>query len=653
MIPHKKKITLLLSSLLMSPAIIMANTLNNKQLAGPPAEFELMRQAQAQQTSFSSKTALIPVTLQESKSGTWIWNSNIAIDSLDTSFVIFSNGSKNWQVELINPVTKQVQSIEELATEHVSSKFGIDQNNYAGEKYTFNNLQTGNWNISIKTAGEPEQFEGFVLVSSNSKYKLNSYKTNFDQIVGHKLHFVAQSTSNEEIIEVLKDFSPIKSAFMSVTTPNGTLQKISMYDDGLHGDNLPNDGLFGGDFNVDQIGDYSVQINAFGQNPDGSPFYRTAEHSVPVIAQTITMDSKQANSYTINDNRLNISFDIENFAKSSNNRYRIIAEVWGKNNTDKTNSKPISWISTITDINQGQLNIELDARWIALSKTNNSFELRNLRIEDADYFIPLITKQVLVLNIKSLPKAANKSFSGNINQEMLMGVKPTIKSANKGGSKLLLVHGYCSSNVWGSFSGQFSNSATFMDFDQNRTHDDFANRIRNFGAQYNSFGIVGHSQGGAASLHLYTYYWSGLDNASGNRLIQSVGTPYQGTPLAGNLAAIGNVFGAGCGKNNNLTTSGAATWLAGIPTWARNAVNYYTTSFTETSQWWINDYCNFATDLILDDPEDGVIEKSKGQLSGGINRGHKIGWCHTLDMADPGQTSDSSRNATMSANASR
>ena len=38
-------------------------------------------------------------------------------------------------------------------------------------------------------------------------------------------------------------------------------------------------------------------------------------------------------------------------------------------------------------------------------------------------------------------------------------------------------------------------------------------------------------QGGAASLHLYTYYWSGFDYATGNRLIQSVGTPYQGTAL--------------------------------------------------------------------------------------------------------------------------
>ncbi|HOP23097.1 MAG TPA: conditioned medium factor, partial [Gammaproteobacteria bacterium] len=179
----------------------------------------------------------------------------------------------------------------------------------------------------------------------------------------------------------------------------------------------------------------------------------------------------------------------------------------------------------------------------------------------------------------------------------------------------------------------------------------FAQRIRDFGAQFSSFGIVAHSQGGAASLHLYTYYWSGLDYSTGSRMIQSVGTPYQGTPLAGNLAALGDVFGVGCGTNSNLTTSGASSWLSGIPTWARNEVHYYTTSFE--TKWWRYDYCSMGTDVFLSDPEDGVIEKSRGQLSGGNNKGHKTGWCHSSDMRDPAQTADSSRNSTMSSYAKR
>ena len=239
-----------------------------------------------------------------------------------------------------------------------------------------------------------------------------------------------------------------------------------------------------------------------------------------------------------------------------------------------------------------------------------------------------------------------------IDEDMLMGKRPdSLNVLEKGtGSRLLLVHGYCSGDVWP--AGNFSSASKFLDLNQNRSHDQFAQRIKTFGNTWNSYGIVAHSQGGAAALHLYTYYWSGLDNATGSRLIQSVGTPYQGTNLAGILATLGNWFGVGCGTNDNLTYSGASSWLAGIPSWARSKVNYYTTSFKSTN-WWTNDYCNFATDLVLSDPEDGTTEKAYGQLSGAVNRGHTTGQCHTTGMRDPAQYQDSSRNATMNSNAAR
>ena len=101
-----------------------------------------------------------------------------------------------------------------------------------------------------------------------------------------------------------------------------------------------------------------------------------------------------------------------------------------------------------------------------------------------------------------------------------------------------------------------------------------------------------------------------------------------------------------------MTYSGASSWLAGVPTSARAKVNYYTTSFA-TTNWWTNDYCQFATDLVLSDPEDGTTEQAKGQLSGGVNRGHVTGQCHTSGMRDPAQYLNASRNATMNSNAAR
>ncbi|HFC30852.1 MAG TPA: conditioned medium factor [Oceanospirillales bacterium] len=647
---QKKLLSVVLPLMMAVPSILTAKVLNNKQLAGPPEEFELMQPMQPELSSITSKTALIPVNLEVNKSGSWEWNANLPVDNNDFSFMILSGGAKNWNIELINPKTQEVFSADEIASENRFSKYGIEGNSYEGQRYTFNNIDTGNWDIRISSETEPDQFEGFVLISNKSKYRLNSYRTNLDLILDHNINFVTQSTSNEETIEVLKDVNPIKTASMLVTYPQGNKEMYTMYDDGLHGDKLAGDGLFGADFKASQVGGYTVQIKATGINPNGTPFYRTTEHYFPVIEQTISLDNNKATAFAINDNRLNIALDVKTSEKAANDaRYRIIAEVWGQD--AKGQMTPISWVSTITDVQKGQLNVELDGRWIQMAKASaGNFELRNLRIEDASNFIPLIAESNMDLKVNSMPKMLQKSFTGEITQEMMMGVPPKTNNT-RASSKLLLVHGYCSSDVWGPYSGQFSNSATFYDLKKNRTHDDFANRIKNFGSGYSSFGVVAHSQGGAASLHLYTYYWSGLDYSSGQRMIQSVGTPYQGTPLAGNLAAIGDVFGVGCGYNYNLTTSGASSWLSGIPTWARNQVNYYTTSFS--TKWWRYDYCSMGTDMFLSDPEDGVIEKSRGQLSGAYNRGHKTGWCHSLDMRDPGQTSDSSRNYSMSYYAKR
>jgi hypothetical protein len=93
---------------------------------------------------------------------------------------------------------------------------------------------------------------------------------------------------------------------------------------------------------------------------------------------------------------------------------------------------------------------------------------------------------------------------------------------------------------------------------------------------------------------LLAYYWSGVDVANGisllftiylfilffykgGRLVQSVGSPYQGTSIAGFLADLGRIFGVGCGSNYDLSRSGAANWLAKVPMDARKDVYYYTT----------------------------------------------------------------------------
>jgi hypothetical protein len=187
----------------------------------------------------------------------------------------------------------------------------------------------------------------------------------------------------------------------------------------------------------------------------------------------------------------------------------------------------------------------------------------------------------------------------------------------------------------------------FQDFFQNRSHDQFAQLLRALGLELKSFGIVAHSQGGCAAVHLWTYYYSGLDWARGpgTKLIQSVGSPYQGTTLA-------SLGWLACGTATNMTYDGAATWLSGIPASRRAAVWHHTTDYEGEG---FGKYCNLATVLLLDKPEDGVTEHLCGQLPGAHNEGLRTPWCHGYDvvMKHPSQTSDQNRNITMSSVAKR
>jgi pimeloyl-ACP methyl ester carboxylesterase len=203
---------------------------------------------------------------------------------------------------------------------------------------------------------------------------------------------------------------------------------------------------------------------------------------------------------------------------------------------------------------------------------------------------------------------------------------------------LMLVHGYCSNGTPWPAANFTQPKIVFTDPNANRTHDQFAQLLRQFGAA-SSFGIVGHSQGGPAALHLYTYYTSGLDLAQGPRLIQSLAAPYQGTPLA-------SLGGFTCGVNNDMTPAGAATWLAGIPSWARSRVWFYTTADAGSA-------CNFFTNFVLSDPEDGTVERVRCDLPGATSMGHVTGWCHTTGMTYPANYTDASRNAVLNAQAAR
>jgi len=314
--------------------------------------------------------------------------------------------------------------------------------------------------------------------------------------------------------------------------------------------------------------------------------------------------------------------------------------------------------STIADLeDDNTLQVVIQRDWFT-DKYNAPFYIEYLRISSEDE-VPLIITGEIPINVDTkqasdLPWARRLSESPEERElRMTHGVPPPQSRGTKEdhgngnllrrqlqdeGTKVITSHGYCSSDAWKNY---LPGTYKFADYKQNRSHREFAQLLVAFGDSYESGGscsIIAHSQGGAASLYLYTYYWSCLDNGPSRRLIQSVGTPYEGTGVAGNVAFLGSIFGVGCGRNYDLTEDGSRNFLADIPFNKRSKVFYYSTSFE--TRFLRYDYCSAATDLFLSDPEDGVVRKVKAQLPGGNNMGHTEGQCHSANMRDPPQTSD-------------
>lgn len=411
------------------------------------------------------------------------------------------------------------------------------------------------------------------------------------------------------------------------------------------------DGVYAAAFTPELPGRHLVQIVA-----RGDAVLRTAEHIVGVAPDDLALGERAEATLQADARTLRIRIDARSLGRAEH--ARVTAQLWGRD--EHGAAVPVCWIGGMTvphtqPDGTTDLPLDLDARWVTRAGPLAAFELRHIEVRcprtlallaGADC-IPL-TIDADLTQLEAPARIDDRMRTAQRSDDLAFPVEIPSTSAQRvvGGHNLLLVHGYCAGgNPWplSDFSGAIE---IFSDPEANRSHDEFALLIKALADTTKSSGIVAHSQGGCASLHLFTYYFSALDWADGPRLIQSLGTPYQGTPLAGNLALLGDIFGSGCGGNTDLSVEGAALWLSGIPSDTRARVHYWTTS--SQGAW-----CNFFSGLFLTNPEDGVVEVSRGQLPGATNMGNTVGQCHTTGMANPPQYQDASRNSEMNANAAR
>ncbi|MER2600576.1 MAG: hypothetical protein ABTQ73_13745 [Caldilineales bacterium] len=646
-----------------------------KQIAAPPADFlsGMLRLPDPATLGLRSAYALLPVTLRPGTAGN-LWAADIPVDdAAGLQWMLLAPPGSDWQLSLKPPQGEAMAVLGDSLPSGVrrsASTFGMGNNNYPAQVISFDTASPGLWRAEIRSA-QPTRVgtQGFLVVANAGRYRLYSHLAQLGMIAGEPGHVRAWLTDEKAGTHAAPAAVAVAQARVTgeLLSAAGT---ASISSTSLAFSAAESDGVYQAVIPPLPAGSYTLQISMTGQTPAGAAFVRTTEHLVMVTAGGVGLGT-QAQAAPQDDVRLRIELPVTGTDSAAGRVVRVAAEVWGIGAEGKT--VPVAWVSSLVTIGSGQMAdglsvaLTLDGHWIALAGARAPFELRHVRLQDRDNFTPLAVVATMPLAVRALPASVHQLVDQPTG-EMLQGARPgwltpavaapadgdTINGNNHA---LMLVHGYCSSDVWatGLSNGNFTNAQKFLDLNQNRTHDQFALLIQSFGlAQLKSYGIVAHSQGGAASLHLYATYWSGLDwvdfdVVDGTRLIQSLGTPYQGTALAGSLAWLGNIFGTGCGSNDNLTYDGAATWLSTIPTWARSKVYYYTTG--EDSIWAWNS-CTGA-DFLLDDPNDGVTENNYAQLSGANNMGYTDEQCHVTGAPYIAQYHYATRNSAMNTAAKR
>lgn len=625
-------ITLLVLLLTIAPARGQA-ALPVKQVVAPASDIESgqLTLPDPVELGVTSRTVLLEIDPQQADENGLIDLAFPFVTGDGLTRVVFLPAKPDAWVGIVNAIDDDARQQLEARTDADIERPGVtlvrDPLPWgdSGKTYPALTLPAGQGGLHVQIQLR-ERIGGFILLDTDPDRSLYTY-------VKQRRTLVDQPIT---LINALSDGSRIVTLRALVRAPDGSRETIVADADA---DRLS--------FTPSMPGKHAIQVYAEYANEDNWPVLLTTQHLIEVQEPTTPLGEVRVTP--VND-LVELSFA----DADSDDRVILAAEVWGR--VDGVMS-PVCWLSRVCDARRS---LFFDTRWVSLAGADPAtLELRQVRVHDVESMVPtqIIERLAFEMDgalIRPAPVgfgAQSVSFQPSIQVQPVADDDASSRGALPGGHRLLLVHGYCSDGnpfTTSHFSGDI---AAFNDPDISRSHDAFALEILNQTAAMKSFGVAAHSQGAMAALHLYTFYFSGLDWARGDRLIQSVGAPYQGTPLAGNAAVLGDLFGTGCGENTDMTYTGSANWLSLIPTSSRQQVWYYTTSFEDRP--FAFDYCNIITDLLLSDPDDGVIERSRGQLPGATNMGHVEGWCHTTGMRDPAQCTDASRNATINARARR
>jgi hypothetical protein len=638
-----------------------------KRLAGPVEEFPIHRMLDPKTVLTQERSSSHFIWLDTSLPGS-VYSTIVPVDG--PSAFIFTFASPLFDkltLKLLDPTGKDIDlsSIRQDGNVPIGTTTLVPVSTY-----NVSNSIRGYYTLSVHLNGLTKEEADRVSDSPFPNAILTVLNNDFLEIQSHLPTYLIDVGDTIGVVSTLVNLQPganqddihVTRAQMGVITPDGEDIEVDML-------SAAGDDSYGAIITATVPGDYLIQARLEGwiSGSSGSaavPFVRTTEHVVGVSAAAIALlgtGSLRSDDPT----HAWVDLDIKQFYPSiltgaepkqaPQLTFRAYTEVWGVE-VATGNPKAACWIGGVVDVNGGVASLQLDLRWLQRAGVRGPLFLKNSYLTDMETSFPVADFDgQIVLKNSALPslKISESLLNMPIVREMREGVKPQFNRSGVSAAapSLFLLPGYCASlNPFP--PAHFTDGAYFIE-KGNFGHDEYAQKVMNFVNTFNpeSFSFIGHSQGGFVALHIYNYYFTPLENAKGDRLIQTIGTPWQGCSAAGDSAALGKIFGIGCGANNDLTRDGALNWLSGISMENRKVVHSYTTTYKQGNLF--GDWCSLPMNLILQWPNDGTTELKYAKLDGGFYEGNTEKQCHTTGMAYVVQTSDESRNKLMNSLAAR
>jgi len=139
------------------------------------------------------------------------------------------------------------------------------------QSYIVRSLVPGMWNAYVTGGTDLDHF--MLLVTSENTFVLD----------GVTDKYFIQPGENVQIKARLKADAAIRKMQAEITGPDGLREIVLFYDDGIHRDDSPNDGLYGNSFTPSLEGEYIILFSAEG-DIGGKEFSRADLESIFVVA---------------------------------------------------------------------------------------------------------------------------------------------------------------------------------------------------------------------------------------------------------------------------------------------------------------------------------------------------------------------------------